>query len=112
MIIYNRAWFEKLCANQHNTICTEIYSKESRVSPTTFEFIVDSVRRHLEKHHANFRLSICIQKRVLQGSELFHAVFEKASLSFSNCCCCCCYCCCECDDGGGIVEKVSQKYLK
>ena len=59
MMIYNQAWFEKLWDNRHDTIFTEIWRREFRVSPTTFEFIVDLVRGQLEKHHTNFRQSIC-----------------------------------------------------
>ena len=64
VMIYNQAWFETLWDNRHDTIFAEIWRREFRVTPTTFEFIVDLVRGQLEKHRTNFRQSICIQKRV------------------------------------------------
>ena len=47
MMIYI-AWFETLWDNRHDTIFTKIWHREFRVTPTTFEFIVDLVRGPLE----------------------------------------------------------------
>ena len=64
MMEYNQAWFEKMWDNRNDEIFLELWSKEFRVRPQTFEFIVNLVVGSMGKRNTNFRNAIQIQKRV------------------------------------------------
>ena len=52
-------WYKR-----HDLLFQGLWVKEFRMSPETFEFVVDVVRENTEKHSATFSDAIKIEKRV------------------------------------------------
>ena len=53
--------------NRHNDIYCELWQKEFRMSPLTFEFIIDLVEQNMAKADTVFRKAVPIEKRVEVG---------------------------------------------
>ena len=64
---YEQSWFEKMWRNRHNDIYCELWQKEFRMSPSTFEFIIDLVEQNMAKADTVFRKAVPIEKRVGVG---------------------------------------------
>ena len=64
---YEQSWFEKMWRNRHNDIYCELWQKEFRMSPSTFEFIIDLVEQNMAKADTVFRKAAPIEKRVGVG---------------------------------------------
>ena len=52
---YEQSWFEKMWRNRHNDIYCELWQKEFRMSPSTFEYIIDLVEQNMAKADTVFR---------------------------------------------------------
>ena len=67
MIEYDQSWFERMWYKRRNLLFQDLWVKEFRMSPNTFEFVVDLVQENIEKHSATFRDVIKVEKRVVVG---------------------------------------------
>ena len=56
-----------LCYKRHDLLFQDLWVKEFRMSPKTFEFVVDLVRENIQKHSATFRDSMKVEKRIVIG---------------------------------------------
>ena len=52
---YEQSWFEKMWRNRHNDIYCELWQKEFRMPPSTFEYIIDLVEQNMAKADTVFR---------------------------------------------------------
>ena len=50
MIEYDQSWFERMWYKSHNFLFQDLWVKRFRMSPETFEFVVDLVRENIEKY--------------------------------------------------------------
>ena len=66
-ILVDQSWFERLCYKRHDLLFQDLWVKEFRMSPKTFEFVVDLVRENIQKHSATFRDSMKVEKRIVIG---------------------------------------------
>ena len=64
MMTYNQSWFEQIWENRHQDIFSELWSKEFRMRPETFDFVVNLVQQNISKNDTNFRVAITPAKRV------------------------------------------------
>ena len=64
---YEQSWFEKMWRNHHNDIYCKLWKKEFRMSPSTFEYIIDLVEQNMAKAGTVFRKAVPIEKRVGVG---------------------------------------------
>ena len=64
---YDKSWFERMWYKMHDLLFQDLWAKEFRMSPKTFEFVVDLVRENIEKHSTNFRDASKAEKRVAIG---------------------------------------------
>ena len=67
MIEYDQSWFERMWYKSHNFLFQDLWVKQFRMSPETFEFVVDLVRENIEKYWTNFRHAIKVGKRAAVG---------------------------------------------
>ena len=64
MFQYNQSWFEKMMRNKNDSLYKELWKKEFRMSPETFDLVVNIVRGDMSYRDTRFRKSIDINKRV------------------------------------------------
>ena len=64
IIEYEQSWFEKMWENRHEEIFFELWSREFRLNPNTFEFVVNLVAGNMTRQDTHFRNVIKINKRV------------------------------------------------
>ena len=64
MFEYEQKWFDKMIENQFDTIYKELWQKEFRMSPGTFNFIVAQVRQEMARKNTKFRRAVKIERRV------------------------------------------------
>lgn len=64
MTNYQQSWFDVIWRMRGNDIVKEIFRKEFRMYPATFDFIVNIVNTPLERQNTNLRECIPIHKRV------------------------------------------------
>ena len=64
---YEQSWFDKMWRNCHNDIYCELWQKEFRMSPSTFEYIIGLVEQNMGKADTVFRKAVRIEKRVGLG---------------------------------------------
>ena len=50
MIEYDQSWFERMWYKRHDFLFQDLWVKQFRMSPETFEFVVDLVRENIEKY--------------------------------------------------------------
>ena len=67
MMEYDQSWFERMRCNRHHLLFQDLWVNEFRMSPKTFEFVVELVRENIEKHSTTFRDAIKVEKRVAVG---------------------------------------------
>ena len=46
---YEQSWYEKMWRKSHNDIYSELWQKEFRMSPSTFEYIIDLEEQNMAK---------------------------------------------------------------
>ena len=61
---YDQSWFEKMWRKKSDTILEDLWSREFRVSPGRFEFIIDLVRPNMERQVTCFKEAIKIGERL------------------------------------------------
>ena len=61
---YDQAWFERMWQNRNDEIFSELWHKEFRMSPSTFEYLISLVEQSLSKVDTAFRKAVPIEKRV------------------------------------------------
>ena len=49
MAEYNRSWFESIWVQRYEVSINEIWQKESKMGPKTFEYLVNIIRPGIEK---------------------------------------------------------------
>ena len=67
MMEYDQSWFERMRCNRHHLLFQDLWVNEFRMSPKTFEFVVELIRENIEKHSTTFRDAIKVEKRVAVG---------------------------------------------
>ena len=64
---YSQLRFEKMWENLHKEIYCELWQKEFRMSPLTFEYIIDLVDQNTANADSIFQKAVPIEKRVGVG---------------------------------------------
>lgn len=64
MTCYDQNWFRNLWAIRNNQIAAELFKKEFRVSPQTFQEIINIVTRPMIRQNTMLRDAIPLEKRV------------------------------------------------
>ena len=54
---YDQPWCERIWYKRHDLLFQDLWVKEFRLSPETFEFVVYLVRKNIQKHSTTFRES-------------------------------------------------------
>ena len=61
---YEQNWFEIMMENKDHPVFIEMWMREFRVRPETFDYIVDLVRDGMTKNNTLFRNAVPVEKRI------------------------------------------------
>ena len=64
MMECNQSWFEYIWVKRNEVSINEIWQKEIRMGPETFEYLLDMIRPGIEKMDTNFKKVITVEKRL------------------------------------------------
>ena len=64
MVQYDQDWFQNMWNNRYEDIYDELWVREFRLKPETFEYVITLVRENMFKRNTRFRNAICIEKRI------------------------------------------------
>lgn len=90
MIQYNQSWFENMCIDHQNTVIHELWQKEFRMKPLTFEYLLNLIaqnRKRLKIQKNNGSSIEIINRKFLSHYlllELNSGLFFWSTFTFRN----------------------------
>lgn len=64
MTEYNQSWSENTWVKHNEFLINQIWQKELRIGPETFEYFLDMIRPGIEKMDTKFRKAFTVKKRL------------------------------------------------